>query len=103
MAERRTDAGQDPGLSFEEWESTQTSVAVDPVDDAETDEIFGRDPVPQPDQSCLFCGVSSESGLSVWVKNGNQWSPFCNQFHNDMFYKVGLWAGPTNLPGLSLD
>lgn len=73
------------------------------LDDAETDEILGR--APQPDQPCLECGVivTDDNDQSVWVRNGIRYSPFCNQFHHDMFFKLGLWADERLKPALKLD
>lgn len=75
------------------------------IDEAETDEILSRVPTLGPDQPCLECGaiVTDDNDQSVWVKNGIRYSPFCNQFHHDMFFKLGLWADQRLKPALSLE
>lgn len=111
MAECGTDESEDPGLTFEEWLAKRQQ-AREFEDDPELDELFGRDPEPQPDLPCLQCGrlVTDEfEDTWIWIHNPAggppYFVPFCNSMHRDMFFKTGVWAEhkPTGLPALSLD
>lgn len=96
-----TESGQDEDTGLEPDESDEFS----DLDDLPG---FGRDPEPQEDQPCGFCGrlvTDADLDSSVWVVNGDRYSPFCNSFHRDAFMKVGLWKEETRveMPALALD
>lgn len=81
MAKRSTDSGEDPGLTFEEWEAALPSGGL-VADDKELDEILSREPEPPHPDYCLTCQkfIDPDNELLVWVVDGPRYSPFCNVF-----------------------